>query len=246
MFLVSSTAPIVTSADCESIDMGDLAQPHRELARPSISGYIPITTQPDVHKSTFIGRNSADPPARPGASAPNCIHSLSCRNGYYPISTSDTPPTSTVGYRLATSTCTYTPSSSRENLTIHGNLHGNPIHGDLHTSQTGFTCSTESNQTTSDIDRGIYTSSYMPNEDTLEIPHDPNGSPILVQYDPYHEMDIFVHHPLSKSVFTKEHLDRTALICGAVVPNNKLNYQDFCPSLSGLDSGITACQNTFR
>ncbi len=221
----------------------DLAPDPQDLAQPSMSGYTTIqgthTTYTDYsHKTKPPRKNSAEPPARLSRSLHNCIHAQPFRNGYFPLCTSEITPTSTVGYRLATSSCTYTPSGSSENL---------PIHPDLQNSQTRLTCSTESNHSTSDVDAGTYPAMYMPSGgSTLEIPHDPNGSPILVQYDAYHEMDIFVHHPLSKSVFTKDHLDRTALICGAVVPNAKLNYQDFCPSLSGLDSGIMACHSTFR
>ncbi len=218
----------------------DLAPYPQDLTQPSMSGYTTIQgTHTDYsHKTKPPRKNSAEPPARLSRSLHNCIHAQPFRNGYFPLCTSEITPTSTVGYRLATSSCTYTPSGSSENL---------PIHPDLQNSQTRLTCSTESNHSTSDVGAGTYPAMYMHNGgSTLEIPHDPNGSPILVQYDAYHDMDIFVHHPLSKSVFTKDHLDRTALICGAVVPNVKLNYQDFCPSLSGLDSGIMACHSTFR
>ena len=237
MFLVSSSASIVTSADCDSQDMGDLAQPRRDPAQPSTSGYIPVTTYPEYQKSISTGKNSAETPANGYCLKSASIYSPSCTNGYGPIASSDCAPASTIGYRLATSTCAYTPCSSREYLPV--------------TAESGCTLSAETSENTSTLNENINSvggaGNSLPTPESMEVSaENQRGSPILVQYDAYHQTNIFLHHPLSKSAFTKEHFDKTTLLYGAVLPDKKLNYQDFSPSLTGLDQGTPECRDTFR
>ena len=254
MFLVSGSAPVKTSEDSEPFTMGDLAPPYREmahayrdLAQPSTSGYIPITTHTEYQKPLTVGKNSAESPANGYCLNSASIYSPSCTNGYGPITSSECPPASTIGYRLATSTCAYTPCSSREYLPV--------------TTETPCTLSTQSIENTSStlneninpttVTCGPGTSSLPPpsGDMSMEVttpPGEQHGSPVLIQYDTYHHTNIFLHHPLSKSAFTKEHFDRTTLLYGSVLPDTKLNYQDFSPSLTGLDQGTTECQDTFR
>ena len=70
--------------------------------------------------------------------------------------------------------------------------------------------------------------------------------PLLSQYDPYHDTTFFLHHPLSKKPLSADEVNSYALLYGASVPSWKLNYQDFCPRVAGLEAGIPTCHQTFQ
>ena len=70
--------------------------------------------------------------------------------------------------------------------------------------------------------------------------------PLLTQYDPYHETTFFVHHPLAKKPLSADEVSNDVLIYGSSAPSWKLNYQDFCPQVSGLESGVATCTETYQ
>ena len=73
-----------------------------------------------------------------------------------------------------------------------------------------------------------------------------SSMPLLTQYDPYHETTFYVHHPLAKKPLSVDEVNSEVLLYGSSATSWKLNYQDFCPQVSGLESGVPACTETYQ
>ena len=70
--------------------------------------------------------------------------------------------------------------------------------------------------------------------------------PLLTQYDPYHDTTFYVHHPLAKKPLSADEVNNDVLLYGSSAPSWKLNYQDFSPQVSGLESGVPTCTETYQ